>query len=253
MTFYAEASTQSQWMSIGDGELLCTENLATDVAYSEDVDNTIVDVDPANVTITRNVKVGYNTVVLPFDITIVQMEAAFGTGAEVYTFSENSASANSVELNFTKNNAGTISANVPVLVKATAASTEQTFNGVQVVASTSAVQVEGKYVDYVGVYAPTTLAAGDFFIATKDNIQQVFQSQGNNDKVNGFRAYFKAKEADGGNVKAALFIDGVATSISEINGEAATVNGAIYNLAGQRVNKAQKGIFIVNGKKVILK
>ena len=253
MTFYAEASTKSQWMSIGDGELLCTENLATDVAYSEDVDNTIVDVDPANVTITRNVKVGYNTVVLPFDITIVQMEAAFGTGAEVYTFSENSASANSVELNFTKNNAGTISANVPVLVKATAASTEQTFNGVQVVAPTSAVQVEGKYVDYVGVYAPTTLAAGDFFIATKDNIQQVFQSQGNNDKVNGFRAYFKAKEADGGNVKAALFIDGVATSISEINGEAATVNGAIYNLAGQRVNKVQKGIFIVNGKKVILK
>ena len=253
MTFYAEASTKSQWMSIGDGELLCTENLATDVAYSEDVDNTIVDVDPANVTITRNVKVGYNTVVLPFDITIVQMEAAFGTGAEVYTFSENSASANSVELNFTKNNAGTISANVPVLVKATAASTEQTFNGVQVVAPTSAVQVEGKYVDYVGVYAPTTLAAGDFFIATKDNIQQVFQSQGNNDKVNGFRAYFKAKEADGGNVKAALFIDGVATSISEINGEAATVNGAIFNLAGQRVNKVQRGLYIVNGKKVILK
>lgn len=25
----------------------------------------------------------------------------------------------------------------------------------------------------------------------------------------------------------------------------------IYNLAGQRVNKAQKGIYIINGKKVL--
>ena len=27
--------------------------------------------------------------------------------------------------------------------------------------------------------------------------------------------------------------------------------GAIYNIAGQRVNKAQKGIYIINGKKVL--
>lgn len=31
----------------------------------------------------------------------------------------------------------------------------------------------------------------------------------------------------------------------------AAENGVIFNLAGQRVNKAQKGIFIVNGKKVV--
>ena len=30
-------------------------------------------------------------------------------------------------------------------------------------------------------------------------------------------------------------------------------NAVIYNLNGQRVNKAQKGLYIVNGKKVILK
>ena len=220
-----------------------------DVAYSENDVNTIEDVDPANVTMTRTVKEGYNTVVLPFDITIVQMEAAFGTGAEVYTFSENSASENSVELNFIKGD-GSISANVPVLVKATTASTQQTFNGVQVVAPTDVAKVEGKFVDYVGVYELTTFAAGDYFIATKDDVQQVFQSNGT-DTAKPFRAYFQKKVV--GNVKAALFIDGVATSISEINGEAATVNGAIFNLAGQRVNKAQKGIYIVNGKKVILK
>jgi len=30
-------------------------------------------------------------------------------------------------------------------------------------------------------------------------------------------------------------------------------NGAIYNLQGQRVNKAQKGVFIQNGKKIVVK
>ena len=40
------------------------------------------------------------------------------------------------------------------------------------------------------------------------------------------------------------------TAINEIvNGQ--SFNGKWYNLAGQRVNKAHKGIFIVNGKKVV--
>ena len=32
-----------------------------------------------------------------------------------------------------------------------------------------------------------------------------------------------------------------------------TVNGAIYNIAGQRVSKAQKGIYIQDGRKVSVK
>ena len=30
-------------------------------------------------------------------------------------------------------------------------------------------------------------------------------------------------------------------------------NAVIYNLNGQRVDKAQKGLYIVNGKKVVIK
>ena len=44
------------------------------------------------------------------------------------------------------------------------------------------------------------------------------------------------------------------TGISEINGQWSMDNGqSIYNLAGQRLNKAQKGINIINGKKVLVK
>ena len=37
------------------------------------------------------------------------------------------------------------------------------------------------------------------------------------------------------------------------NGNMTMENAEIYNLAGQRVNKAQKGIYIVNGKKIVIK
>ena len=37
------------------------------------------------------------------------------------------------------------------------------------------------------------------------------------------------------------------------NGKLAMENAAIYNLSGQRVNKAQKGIYIVKGKKIVMK
>ncbi|MBO7068978.1 MAG: hypothetical protein J6W52_09945 [Bacteroidaceae bacterium] len=48
------------------------------------------------------------------------------------------------------------------------------------------------------------------------------------------------------------FVADTETGISTIdNGELTIDNAAIYNLAGQRVNKAQKGIYIVNGKKVL--
>jgi hypothetical protein len=33
--------------------------------------------------------------------------------------------------------------------------------------------------------------------------------------------------------------------------ETVKANGTVYNLAGQQVKNAQKGVFIVNGKKVI--
>lgn len=45
-------------------------------------------------------------------------------------------------------------------------------------------------------------------------------------------------------------LNGVTTGISDIKAE--TINdGAVYNVAGQRVNKLSKGINIVNGKKIV--
>ena len=244
MTVVAEGNGTHQWFSVCDGELLSKKNIATAVAYNEADNNTIEDVDLANVTMTRTIKADYNTVVLPFDLTAGQVAAAFGTGTEVYAFTEESANPNLVTVNFNKVIAGTITANVPVLVKATAASTSQVFEGVKVVAPTADVKVAGTNVDFVGVYAPTTIAADNFFVGNG----ALYKSAGAT-SIKAFRAYIDAKET-GSEVK--MFIDGLETSISEIMGEKAE-NGAIYNLAGQRVQKAQKGIYVINGKKVLVK
>ena len=52
--------------------------------------------------------------------------------------------------------------------------------------------------------------------------------------------------------KYAINFDGEATGIHTIEA-ASAANGAMYNLAGQRVDKAYKGIVIVNGKKYLNK
>ena len=49
----------------------------------------------------------------------------------------------------------------------------------------------------------------------------------------------------------ALFFDGTETGIESLEGENACVKAGIYDLAGRRVQNAQKGVFIVNGKVVI--
>ena len=60
-----------------------------------------------------------------------------------------------------------------------------------------------------------------------------------------------AWDVKGNQVTDLLFQPSIQTSIEGI--QAATEDGAIYNLAGQRVQTARKGIYIVNGKKVVLK
>ena len=60
------------------------------------------------------------------------------------------------------------------------------------------------------------------------------------------KAYFQSASG----VKAFYFDADEATGIEMVNGQSSMVN-EIYNLAGQRVSKMQKGINIVSGKKVL--
>ena len=172
-------------------------------------------------------------------------------GTEVYAFSENSEDANDITINFNKVVAGTISANVPVLVKATAASNEQVFKGVQVVAPTADVNVAGKNIDFVGTYAPiAAIAKGDYFIGNG----AIYKSAGNT-SMKAFRAYFEFADVlasvEGSSAPVFISFDGGTTGINNV--KQTVGDNKYYNLSGQQVENPGKGLYIQNGKKVIIK
>ena len=197
------------------------------------------------VAMTRTVKDGFNTVCLPFDLTAKQVANTFGENAKVYTYEDVPNGTNS-QINFNTKTGNTIEANVPVLIGDATASTEQSIGGV--VFKSGEAKVEGTNFDFVGTYtASTTIAAGDYFIGNG----ALYKSAGAT-TIKAFRAYIKAKEASSGEVK--MFIDGLETAIDGLTPDPSlSTRGEIYNIAGQRVSKAQKGIYIVNGKKALIK
>ena len=72
--------------------------------------------------------------------------------------------------------------------------------------------------------------------------------------MKGFRAYFLLKNVPTEARGFALNIDGESTGITTTDFTDSTDKaGAVYDLQGRKVNAAQKGVYIQNGKKVIIK
>lgn len=97
----------------------------------------------------------------------------------------------------------------------------------------------------VGTLAPHAKAAGDLFLGNNEGVVGFYDWAGTSLAAN--RAYIPAATAAG--VRALLF-DNTTTGVN-----AATLNNAsqkVFDLQGRRVQKAQKGLYIVNGKKVVL-
>lgn len=65
---------------------------------------------------------------------------------------------------------------------------------------------------------------------------------------NGFKAYLPAPVSG---ARFYVFDFGTETGIDELKGENGNVKSEVYDLAGRRVQNVQKGLYIVNGKKVI--
>jgi hypothetical protein len=69
---------------------------------------------------------------------------------------------------------------------------------------------------------------------------------------------FKFNVLDGNNISWLAFKDVVYTRLGDVVGIAGVksenkLDGTVYNLNGQKVEKAQRGLYIVNGKKVVVK
>jgi len=81
---------------------------------------------------------------------------------------------------------------------------------------------------------------------------KLYKSDGNSSiyYINGLRAYLAPTTVSG--AKPMLYINGTPTAIDQVIGNT-DKDGNVYNIAGQRVTNAYKGIVIKNGKKNINK
>lgn len=196
----------------------------------------------ANVSLTRTLKENYfNTVVLPFDLSASEVLAAFGENAQTYEVTGKEGE--DVVLTLTS---GT-RANVPFFLRnvTVASGNLYTFNDKIVATSTPAVTVGA--VTLTGTYSPiSAVPEGNYII---NNGKYYLIDAGATATLKAFRAYLSL--AGGGSSIIGLRIDDTAvdTPLIEIEGGKAQV----YDLYGRRVLAPVKGLYIVNGKKVIIK
>ena len=138
----------------------------------------------------------------------------------------------------------TIPANTPVLLNGTG---EKTFSGSGAV-SASATNVSGAM---TGVFATSTVPVNSYVLQKQDANVGFFKVTGAK-TINPFRAYLTAS----GNAPSLSIIfpeDNDVTGISEIEKMKNADNVTIFDLQGRKVAQPQKGLYIVNGKKVIFK
>ena len=211
------------------------------ISFSEEVEN-------ANITLKRTFNAGkWNTIALPFDLTDAETKEAFGSDAEVATYSEELTDDGfgDSKVSFKIAPDAAISANIPVLLKTSKSEISFTFNGKTIEAGEA--KAEGAHnFDFVGVYAAsTTIPVGDYFISS----DKLWKSSGNT-TIKGTRAYLKAK-TDNARIAEFSIGEGETTGISTIATQ--KEDNAAYDMQGRRVETLKKGVYVVNGKKVVVK
>lgn len=176
---------------------------------------------------------GYGTLVVPFD-------AAVSGDVEAYDLTSVSGSVIASE------QVTEITANKPVLLKNAGT---LTLNG-----NITAAPDDLTNGVLNGVYAQTDAPVGSYVLQNKDSKVGFYQvTDGHQPKVGAFRAYLQT----GGASARLWFEDNETTYISEeliVNSEE-FATATVYDLQGRRMANSQlkKGLYIVNGKKVVIK
>ena len=206
--------------------------------------------DEATVTLQRTLQTGgWNTFAAPFAI---DDPASIGISA-VKELQSATMENNTLMLNF--DNASSIEAGKPYLVKVTDAVVNPTFAGV--IVSKEAAPFTSQYVDFIPTLGKTTITGDDaktvLFIAADNKLKNPTELPAD---MKGFRAYFQLKGEAATARSFSLNFGDETTGIQIVETESQPTGqkSQAYDLQGRRVNgAAQKGVYVVNGKKVIIK
>lgn len=231
-----------------------------EITLYEDRDNTVEAAENVNVTLKRTL-VGdgdWNTLCVPFSLTEAQTKAAFGADVELRELE--SVAGNT--LTFKKVNS--VTADVPCLIKLSEAYAKDTytFTGVNTVAAKVDDFGSDKVnaaISFIGIYSSKDVTEwateGKDYVAYLGANNTFFKAKAGT-KMKAFRAFFVIPENTPASAVKAV-IDGNATGIEDLVIDGVKANGRVYNLNGQYVgnslNGLQPGIYIQNGKKIVVK
>ncbi len=222
---------------------------------------------PVDIKVKRTIKANeWSTLVLPFDMTEAQLKEALGSDVKLAEFEDYEAdytgddvtglTVNFVATDLTEGFYG----NYPYLVKTSADITEF------IVTSTIDPDEEGAVAEYdngktgkqrkvlgslIGTYhAGDAIPADGLFL----NGNKFWYSTGGT-KIKAFRAYFMLNDvlSNGAEAKVRFMVDEDAAAIEGITPD--MENGVWYTLDGRQLNgkPTEKGVYIVDGKKVLIK
>ena len=198
-----------------------------------------------NITLNRTFPAGWSTICLPF----ATSTAMFGTDIKAQAF----ASADDNGLNFAE--VTELDANKPYLIYFPSETTTPVYLSADVKTTTPESVTFGDFT-FCGSYEASISMAGKYGVADQGNVQKLMLG-GEGSTLKATRAYFTKS----GNQPAMINInlDGNATGIENIEQNQADIYD-VYNLQGQLIRKnatslngLAKGIYIVNGKKVMVK
>ena len=197
-----------------------------------------------NVTLTRKMTTGtWNTLCLPFDVAEFSDIVASSRLAALSSFN---AATNTLE--FTS--VSSLEAGVPYLVFPEEDVESITIQGTTI--DSELKPVSQSTWEFVGIYDPTTLYAGDTSVLFLGEGNTLYYPNVTND-LKAFRAYFRTT----GQSSANICVDGISTGITTATLDGNEGDGRIYNVSGQfmgnQTRDLPKGVYLRNGNKIIVK
>ena len=197
----------------------------------------------------------WNTVCLPYKPTAAQATLLFGTGYQISQFT----GVSGTTLEFT--NLASIDdfvAGRPYLVMpgtgyATSTVELEDVNITAATPETVTYRIDEKDYSFSGTFNTKSFAETKWS-TTRFVSNNLLMTPNSTDAMKGLRCYFTLPAPDGARSFSLGFDEeGGTTGVADINRETITNNGDFFNLAGQRVAQPTKGLYIVNGKKVVIK
>ena len=200
---------------------------------------------------------GWGTMVLPYSMTADQLKDAFGDDVKV----ANLTAVDGTVLKFDETTQA-VTGGVPFLISGVTKTGPFVAKGVTDITTESSKNVGG--IDFIGTYTnmgSTPFTTKDYFFVTNSNKLTRVSRDGMKMVLKGYRAYFHDGSAAGAKSFTVSIGDSEATGIDDINGEEG--NHDVYDLQGRKVASdlpwseakrlLRQGVYIVNGKRMIVK